>query len=48
MPDTAEVNSATATTEAGAAERTLVIERVFKASPEKVFRAWTDPAILVQ
>jgi len=27
--------------------RTLVIERVFKASPERVFRAWTDPAILV-
>jgi uncharacterized protein YndB with AHSA1/START domain len=28
-------------------ERTLVIERRFKASPERVFRAWTDPAILV-
>jgi glutathione S-transferase len=29
-----------------AAERTLVIERVFPASPERVFRAWTDPAVL--
>ena len=29
-------------------DRTLVIERVFKASPDKVFKAWTDPAILVQ
>jgi uncharacterized protein YndB with AHSA1/START domain len=28
-------------------ERTLVIERVFKASPERVFRAWTDPTVLV-
>ena len=29
-------------------ERTLVIERTFKASPERVFRAWTDPAILAK
>jgi glutathione S-transferase len=29
-------------------DRTLVIERVFKAPPEAVFHAWTDPAILVQ
>lgn len=29
-------------------DRTLVIERVFKASPDKVFKAWTDPAILVK
>jgi uncharacterized protein YndB with AHSA1/START domain len=27
-------------------DRTLVIERLFKASPDRVFRAWTDPAIL--
>jgi glutathione S-transferase len=47
MPDTATANSATARTET-ADDRTLVIERVFKAPPEAVFRAWTDPAILVQ
>ncbi len=26
--------------------RTLVMERVFRAPPERVFRAWTDPAVL--
>jgi glutathione S-transferase len=46
MADNSTLNAATATTE-GPADRTLVIERVFKASPEKVFKAWTDPAILV-
>ena len=47
MADAIEVNSATAVS-AGKAERTLVIERVFKAPPDKVFAAWTDPAILVK
>jgi uncharacterized protein YndB with AHSA1/START domain len=42
------MNSATAVREGGTADRTLVIERVFKASPERVFRAWTDPQILVK
>lgn len=28
------------------AQHDLVLERVFDAPPEKVFRAWTDPAIL--
>ena len=47
MADTIAVNSATAVS-AGKADRTLVIERVFKAPPDKVFAAWTDPAILVK
>jgi uncharacterized protein YndB with AHSA1/START domain len=29
-------------------ERTLVIERIFKAPPERVFRAWTDPTVLIR
>ncbi len=29
-------------------ERTLVIERTFKASPERVFKAWTDPSVLIR
>lgn len=33
---------------APAGDRTLVVERVFKAPPERVFAAWTDPAILVE
>lgn len=28
------------------AEHELVLERIFDAPPEKVFQAWTDPAIL--
>jgi len=47
MADNRTVNAATATTEDRPADRTLIIERVFKASPDKVFKAWTDPAILV-
>ena len=41
-------NDATAVTESETADRTLVIERVFRAPPDKVFRAWTDPEILVR
>lgn len=41
-------NGAAAVREGTVEDRTLVVERVFKASPEKVFKAWTDPAILVQ
>ncbi|CAN5219095.1 SRPBCC domain-containing protein [soil metagenome] len=37
-----------ATTDATAKERTLVIERTFRAPPERVFRAWTDPTVLVR
>jgi uncharacterized protein YndB with AHSA1/START domain len=48
MADDRTMNAATARTEERPADRTLVIERVFKASPEKVFKAWTDPAILVK
>lgn len=31
-----------------AADRTLVMERVFSATPERVFQAWTDPAVLAR
>ena len=49
MPETmTTANGATAVREGTVEDRTLVVERVFKASPEKVFKAWTDPAILVQ
>jgi uncharacterized protein YndB with AHSA1/START domain len=34
--------------EDGITERILVIDRVFKAPPERVFAAWTDPATLVK
>lgn len=48
MTDAPRVNSAAATHDKSIEERTLVIERVFKAPPEQVFKAWTDPAILVK
>ena len=48
MAETTYANSATAVHEGVPDERTLVIERVFKASPDRVFKAWTDPAILVK
>jgi uncharacterized protein YndB with AHSA1/START domain len=44
----AELNAATAVREGTLKDRTLIIERVFKASPERLFKAWTDPAILVK
>ena len=34
-------------TEATAA-RTLVMERTFRATPQRVFEAWTDPAVLAR
>lgn len=42
---TSEARQARAASEA---DRTLVIERTFTASPERVFRAWTDPEQLVK
>jgi uncharacterized protein YndB with AHSA1/START domain len=48
MADNSTMNTVTARTEERPADRTLIIERVFKTSPEKVFKAWTDPAILVK
>ncbi|HET7715697.1 MAG TPA: SRPBCC domain-containing protein [Bauldia sp.] len=47
MPEPVEANSARAVREGSVDDRTLVIERVFKAPPDQVFRAWTDPEILV-
>ncbi|MEX0853634.1 MAG: SRPBCC domain-containing protein [Bauldia sp.] len=46
MPDDM-MNTAAAVREGSQADRTLIIERVFKAPPERVFKAWTDPKILV-
>lgn len=48
MSDVGKANSASAVREGSEADRTLVVERVFKAPPERVFRAWTDPRILVE
>ena len=48
MAEASTMNAASAVTEESVADRTLIIERVFKASPEKVYKAWTDPAILVK
>jgi uncharacterized protein YndB with AHSA1/START domain len=47
MPDDM-TNTAAATRQGSEEDRTLVIERVFKAPPDRVFAAWTDPAILVK
>ncbi len=48
MADGVTANSAKAVREGSPDDRTLVIERVFKAPPDEVFKAWTDPQILVQ
>lgn len=48
MVDDRGVNAAAAVFEEKPADRTLIIERIFKASPERLFKAWTDPAILVK
>ncbi len=42
------MNTATATREGTTKDRTLIIERVFKAPPERVFKAWTDAKILAK
>lgn len=34
--------------DANAQDRTLVLERVFDATPDRVFRAWTEPEVLKQ
>jgi len=47
MPEDA-INAAAAVREGAERDRTLIVERVFKAPPERVFNAWTDPAILVK
>lgn len=48
MAEISVANTARAVREGSAEDRTLIIERVFKAPPERVFEAWTDPAILVK
>ena len=45
MPNAAP---AAATHPPGEADRTLTLEHVFKAPPADVFRAWTDPGLLMQ
>lgn len=47
MPDDM-INTATATRQGSQQDRTLIIDRVFKAPPDQVFKAWTDPAILAK
>jgi uncharacterized protein YndB with AHSA1/START domain len=47
VADVSEVSGARAAGEDSTKDRTLVIERVFRAPPEQVFAAWTDPQILV-
>jgi uncharacterized protein YndB with AHSA1/START domain len=46
MSDT--LNTTEAVPEGAPADRTLIVERVLRATPDKVFQAWTDPSILVQ
>ncbi len=42
------MNAASATREGTIEDRTLIVERVFRAPPEQVFQAWTDPEILTK
>jgi len=42
------MNAAQAESEGRNGDRTLVVERVFRATPEKVFAAWTDPIQLAK
>lgn len=44
----AEMDAARGVSESGDGDRTLVLERVFRAPPEKVFAAWTDPVQLAR
>lgn len=44
----AETSVAANQASASAADRTLVVERDFPATPQRVFAAWTDPTVLVQ
>lgn len=48
MADASGASSTRQAGDGGARDRTLVIERVFRAPPEAVFAAWTDPAILAE
>ncbi|MCP4384930.1 MAG: SRPBCC domain-containing protein [Hyphomicrobiales bacterium] len=48
MAEATEADNATAVREGSETDRTLVVERIFKAPPDKVFNAWTDPEILVR
>jgi uncharacterized protein YndB with AHSA1/START domain len=48
VADVSDASGARAAGDNGTGDRTLVIERVFRAPPEEVFAAWTDPAILVE
>jgi uncharacterized protein YndB with AHSA1/START domain len=48
VADVSDASGTRAGGDSGDSDRTLVIERVFGASPEQVFAAWTDPAILVE
>ena len=49
MPDTAAPSTGVATAgAAGEPDRTLTLEHVFKAPQNEVFRAWTDPALVMQ
>ena len=48
MSDTTTTGQSASAPSQPESDRTLVIERLFKASPERVFAAWTDPQMLIQ